>query len=166
MTSAEKIQSVDIRPLTAEAFAPFGQVTQMDEGSRRNHLSGAFERTDEAIERRLWVATVHNVATLPLSLSALERHPYSAQTFLPINAPYIVVVCQPDAAGRPDLDTLQAFRATAQQGVTYARDVWHHGLTVLDAPARFVVSMSFTATGGDDIFVPLDRPVQLVSTGG
>lgn len=165
MSDAENMHSVVVRPLTAEAFAPFGQVVQMDEGSRRNRLTGAFERTEEAVEPRLWVATVNNTVTLPLLLSALERHPYSAQSFLPINVPYIVVVCQPDAVGKPDLDTLQAFSATAQQGVTYARNVWHHGLTVLEAPARFVVSMSFTATSGDDVFVQLNRPVQLVFPG-
>ena len=163
MNPNEKLQTLVVRPLTAEAFQPFGAVTAMDDGSRRNPLPGAFERTAEAVEPRLWVATVTSAAALPLTLRTLERHPHSAQTFLPIDAPYLVVVCHSDQVGQPDLGTLQAFHATAQQGVTYARNVWHHGLTVLETPARFVVSMSFTGSGGDDIFVPLGLPVQLVS---
>ena len=160
----DKLQVLVMRPLTQEAFRPFGEVTLMDEGSRRIPLPGAFERTDAAVEPRLWVATVSNASVLPMTLRTLERHPYSAQTFLPINAPYLVVVCHSDEAGQPDTTTLQAFHATAQQGVTYARNVWHHGLSVLESPARFVVSMSFTGTGGDDIFLPLDLSVQVVTT--
>ena len=164
MSSNEKLQALVVRPLTAEAFKPFGEVTAMNEGSRRNPLPSAFERTGEAIEPRLWVSTVTSASALPLTLRTLECHPYSTQTFLPINAPYLVVVCHSDEAGQPDMGTLQAFHATAEQGVTYARNVWHHGLTALESPARFVVSMSFTGTGGDDIFVPLGLPVQLVSS--
>lgn len=162
MSLSENLQVLELRPLTAEAFKPFGTVTAMNEGSRRIPLPGAFERTAEATEPRLWVATVNTATMLPLAVRTLERHPHSAQSFLPINAPYIVVVCHADDDGQPDVATLQAFHATAEQGVTYARNVWHHGLTVLEAPARFVVSMSFTGNGGDDIFVPLDLPVQLV----
>lgn len=160
---SDQAQTLELRPLTAEAFKPFGDVSDMDSGSRRNALGNAFERTAEAVEPRLWIATITSVQALPLTLRTLECHPHSAQSFLPINAPYIVVVCHSHPTGQPDTDTLQAFRATAQQGVTYARNVWHHGLTVLEAPARFVVSMSFTGTGGDDIFVWLPFPILLVS---
>lgn len=158
--------TVEVQPLTAHDFAPFGQVTVTAGGARRNPVSDAFARTVEAVEPRLWIATVANAIELPLTLLALERHPYSAQTFLPANGrPYLVVVCHADGAGQPDLETLRAFQASPDQGVTYARNVWHHGLTALEAPAQFVVCMSFTGTGGDDVFVPLGLPVQLVSSG-
>jgi ureidoglycolate lyase len=157
------MQTLELRPLTAEAFKPFGDVTDTHGGARRSPVPNAFERTAEAVEPRLWLATIASVPPLPLTLRTLERHPHSAQTFLPLDAPYIVVVCHSDAGGQPDIATLQAFRATARQGVTYARNVWHHGLTALEAPARFVVSMSFTGAGGDDVFVTLAEPVLLAS---
>ena len=75
---------------------------------------------------------------------------------------YLVVVCGADADGAPDPTTLRAFEAAPDQGVTYARGVWHHGLTALAAPARFVVCMSFSGQD-DDVFVPLARPVRLVA---
>ncbi|MDB5847764.1 MAG: hypothetical protein JWP29_1516 [Rhodoferax sp.] len=150
-------------PLTPQAFTPFGDVVQLASDARRNHVAAAFDRTSAAVDPRLWVATVASAAQLPLDLKALERHPFSTQTFLPINGcAYLVVVCHADASGAPDLATLRAFEAAADQGVTYARNVWHHGLTVLQAPAKFVVCMSFSASGGDDIFVPLAAPVRLV----
>ena len=155
-----------IEPLTAQAFKPFGQVTDIASGERRNRIAGAYERTVQANEPRLWISTVLNAVHLPLSIQKLERHPYSAQSFMPINGcAYVVVVCQSDGLGQPELASLRGFIATPGQGVTYSRNVWHHGLSVLQAPAYFVVCMSFTAEGGDDIFMPLGVPVQLVSKG-
>jgi ureidoglycolate lyase len=155
-----------IEPLTAQAFKPFGQVTDIASGERRNRIAGAYERTDQANEPRLWISTVHTAVQLPLSIQKLERHPYSAQSFMPINGcAYVVVVCQSDGLGQPVLASLRGFIAAPGQGVTYSRNVWHQGLSVLQAPAYFVVCMSFAAEGGDDIFMPLGVPVQLVSKG-
>jgi ureidoglycolate lyase len=166
MPAPSPTPSHPVEPLTAEAFAPFGRVIAMDCSDRRNPVADAFDRDATAVEPRLWVATVAQAAAWPVNLRALERHPFSTQTFLPVNGcAYLVVVCQADAEGQPDLATLRAFEAAPDQGVTYARNVWHHGLTVLQAPAKFAVCMSFTGTGGDDVFVPLPAPIQLVSKG-
>jgi ureidoglycolate lyase len=155
--------SVPVVPLTAEAFAPFGEVVRMGDDARRVRAEGAFERQPEAVEPRLWVATLLQAVTLPLTITTMERHPYSAQTFLPVNGcPYLVIVCRADAQGQPDPATLRAFEAAPDQGVTYRRDVWHHGLAPLWAPAKFVVCMSFSGQD-DDVFVPLGQPVEVVA---
>ena len=154
---------VCVRPLTAIGFAAFGHVVELGDGPRRSHVAGAAERSPEAVEPQLWIATVQTSVALPLTLKAMERHPFSAQTFIPLNnCAYLVVVCHADAVGLPDVHTLQAFRASGNQGVTYRRDVWHHGLCVWQAPAQLVVSMSFTGEHNDDVFVPLPIPVCLV----
>jgi ureidoglycolate lyase len=165
--SALPVRQIALQALTVEAFAPFGQVTHLLSGERRNRIAGAYDRAAEANEPRLWIATVNQAVELPFTVRSLERHPYSAQSFMPIGGDdYLVVVCHAATDGRPDLSTLQAFKATSGQGVTYARNVWHHGLSVLTAPARFVVCMSFTEAGGDDVFVPVQVPVQLVADEG
>ena len=80
----------------------------------------------------------------------LERHPYSSQTFIPLdNTPYLVVVAPDDAQGEPDLERLRAFVASGSQGVCY-RTVWHQG--VRRAPAQFAVTMTLTGAGDDDVF--------------
>lgn len=156
-------EHIYLKPLTADEFAPFGQVHELGDGPRRGHVAGAVERTVEATEPQLWIATVQQAATLPLTLKAMERHPFSAQTFIPLNGcAYLVVVCHADQNGLPDPQTVRAFRASANQGVTYRRDVWHHGLSVLEARAQFVVSMSFTGEQNDDVFVPLPSPLELL----
>lgn len=146
---------------------PFGHVADVQSGERRNRLVAAYDRMAEASEPRLWISTALAASSLPLTLQSLERHPYSAQTFVPIGGgPYLVVVCKSAPDGQPDLGTLKAFIAQPTQAVTYGRNVWHHGLTVWQAPAQFVACMSFTATGGDDVFLPLTQPVQVVADEG
>jgi ureidoglycolate lyase len=162
-SSSACVQQVLLKPLTADEFAPFGNVVQLGDGPRRQHVTGAVERTEHAIEPQLWIATVQQAVILPLTLKALERHPFSAQTFIPLNGcPYLVVVCLTDDSGMPDVQTLQAFRASGDQGVTYKRNVWHHGLSVLEARAQFVVSMAFTGEQNDDVFTPLETTIELL----
>ena len=52
---------------------------------------------------------------------------------------YLVVVAPDDPHGGPDLDRLQAFVASAGQGINYLRGVWHHPIVALDVPADFVM---------------------------
>jgi ureidoglycolate lyase len=157
------LRSVPVGPLTAEDFAPFGQVVWMGDEARRVRVEGAFERQPEAVEPRLWVATIKQAVALPLTVTTMERHPFSAQTFVPVNGcAYLVIVCHATADGRPDPSTLRAFEAAPDQGVTYARDVWHHGLAALQAPAKFVVCMTFSGQD-DDVFTPLEHPVRVLA---
>ena len=61
----------------------------------------------------------------------------------------------------PDLATLKVFVATHGQGVSYRRNVWHHGLTILDDAADFIVVMSLTEAGDDDVFIDLEHPIEI-----
>jgi ureidoglycolate lyase len=148
------------QPLSADTFAPFGDVITFYNGKRRNHVLNAFERTEEAALPSLWISRP-GVATQGTALIRdLERHPYSAQTFLPLNGGrYLIVVCGSDAQGKPELSGLRAFIAEGNQGVTYSMNVWHHGLTVFDVKTEFVVVMSLTADEPSDVFFPLTVPV-------
>ncbi|MDX6751160.1 ureidoglycolate lyase [Geminicoccaceae bacterium 1502E] len=147
-------------PLTREAFAPFGAVVEHAGEGRRHHVTEAFERSPEAASPSLWISRLATASRFPVTARILERHPYSAQTFIPLSPlRSLIVVCHPDPRGAPDLSTLQAFLAGPGQGVSYARNVWHHCLTVFDAPAQFAVIMSLTGRGDDDIFLDLEQPV-------
>ncbi|RYD85427.1 MAG: ureidoglycolate lyase, partial [Sphingomonadales bacterium] len=72
-----------------------------------------------------------------LELRTFERHPLGSQAFMPLSGrPYLVAVAP---AGPFDPAAIRVFRASAQQGVQYARGVWHHFLLVLDAESDFLV---------------------------
>nr|WP_042670608.1 ureidoglycolate lyase [Methylobacterium sp. B34] len=138
-------RTVVARPLTAEAFAPFGTVIDvaavaprpMNGGmARRFHDLAAVEVAGEG--SRVVIGLVEaQPYPVPLRLGLVERHPLGAQAFLPLSvAPFLVVVC-PDAEGRPGPP--QAFVTAPGQGVCYARNTWHGVLTPYGQPQDFVV---------------------------
>ncbi len=150
------------RPLEQAAFAPFGTVVEHRTEGTRHYIQGAFERSPEAKDARptLWLSRPPKVSTFPVVVDKLERHPHSAQTFIPLlPLRFLVAVCHSNADGSPDLETLEAFLACGGQGVTYARNVWHHGLTVFDQGAEFAVVMNLANRGDDDVFLDVERQV-------
>lgn len=164
MSRAETLrnQVVAIEPLTAAAFAQFGMVVAHASAARRHYFPEALEHLPEAAQASFWVSRVDAVTQLPLAVTMMERHPYTAQTFLPLRGGrYLAVVAASDQQGLPDLATARAFLACGHQGVTYHRDVWHCGMTVLDAPSEFAVLMHKTGRDDDDVFLELTRPFSI-----
>ncbi len=84
----------------------------------------------------------------------MERHVFSSQSFIPLGpARFLVLVAPHSPLGGPDMARAEAFLAAPGQGVTYAANIWHYGMTVLDAPARFAVLMWRDGTEKDEEFV-------------
>lgn len=138
-------------PLTAEAFAPFGDVVTAPEQPGRSYFDDALESTGVAARPSLSIAHRLPVASMPLQVTAFERHPFSSQTFLPLSGRrWIIVVCPSRDGGLPDVASACAFVAGPEQGVTYFRGVWHHQLTLLDAPGCHAVWMWRQNSGDDD----------------
>ena len=133
------------RPLTKEAFAPFGQVIELD-GARQFDINGGTTRRfhdlaaiDTLADGGRPIVNLFRAQPrpLPLRLNLMERHPLGSQAFIPLVArPYVVVVA-PDEGGRPG--PLQAFLTQGWQGVNYDRNVWHHPLLALDEVSDFLV---------------------------
>ena len=134
-------------PLTAEAFAPFGELVSCGEGCASMN-GGTAQRFD-------YTASLHNGRTgaranmvtvrcvpvaLPLELKLLEKHPHSSQTFIPmVCSRYLVCVAPAGKDGLPDLTGLKAFIGLPGQAINYHAGTWHHPLVVLDAPAQFAM---------------------------
>jgi ureidoglycolate lyase len=151
---------VTARPLTAEDFAPFGQVIPLRVPllGRRAHAAALANRRPAAVPG-LAVARVAPTAP-PIRAAALERHPFSSQTFVPTDLErYIVVVCPADADGEPLVTRVLAFVAVATQGVSYAPGTWHHPMTVLDRPGEYVVLRWDDGTAADTEWRHLADPV-------
>jgi ureidoglycolate lyase len=133
------------RPLTREAFAPFGEVIEPDE-ARAYPINGgrcmrhhALARAEAAGEEAAVVINLFRGQpyALPLTLDLVERHPLGSQCFVPLSPrPFLVVVC-PDEGGRPGLP--HAFITKPGQGVNYPRNLWHAALTPIGAPQDFCV---------------------------
>ena len=148
---------IAVEPLTAAAFAPFGEVIEARGPPTAIINRGKCARhSDLAVldfagpNGRAGISLFHaQPYELPLTLEMVERHPLGSQAFLPMSAdPFLVVVAENraedraedgpgDGGGRPG--TPLAFLAAPGQGVNYRRGTWHGVLTPLGRPALFAV---------------------------
>jgi ureidoglycolate lyase len=142
------VKTIRTEPLTAAAFAPFGQVLEAKDGAGNAANQGTALRVDRVaalLSTRAGCAP--NLAMiralpqpLPLPLRLLERHPCSSQAFIPLQCRrYLVVVAPTSASGEPDWSAVRAFVAAKGQGINYAAGTWHHPFTALDAPAELAM---------------------------
>lgn len=152
------------RPLDRAAFAPFGNVFQHDGSSRLIEMSGAFDASDGKLRPSLAIIRVEVALASPVIIDQLERHPHTAQTFLPLRGgPSLVVVCETAPDGTPAVSTAQAFIAAGNQGVCYRRNVWHRRVSALEAPSEFAVfMMKCTEDDEDNVFASLANSLTVV----
>lgn len=127
-------------PLTREAFAPFGDVIQIDGAKQFEINSGYTTRVHDLIDIQLAGENARAQMSFflgrprPLEITMLEKHPLGSQAFYPLDDKRWLVV----VAGEPRSDCVRAFWATGRQGVNYHRNIWHHPLLVLE-PQQFVI---------------------------
>lgn len=138
-------QTIKTEPLTAEAFAPFGEILEavgepdklINQGlCGRYHDLATFDFTGD--HARAGVSLfLSQKRTLPYTLDMVERHPLGSQAFVPMTQePFLVVVC-PDEDGRPGRP--RAFITQPGQGINFFRNTWHGVLTPLSDPGLFCV---------------------------
>lgn len=130
-------------PLSAEAFAPFGDVIEASEDAevipinygwttRYNALSDVAVGDGHAI-----ISLFRSKPLTPLVLKIFERHPLGSQAFMPLSGrPFLVAVAP---QGAFDARLVRVFHAAPGQGVNYAKGVWHHFLLALEAESDFLV---------------------------
>jgi ureidoglycolate lyase len=153
---------IKVEPISAEAFAPFGQLLPAREvGQDRLELIEELQNLRPTGKPRLSLAAVAS-KTLPLTAVEMERHEFSSQAFVPYDCSgYLVVVAPHGDDDRPDVTGLRAFRVPGNVGVNYKTNTWHHPLTALGGPARFVVLTFVDGTDTDEQFVPLPEPITI-----
>jgi ureidoglycolate lyase len=138
-------------PLSAKAFEPFGCVLEGPAEPGRVYLDDSLASARPDARLSLSVARVDPLKRLPLEATLLERHEFSSQTFFFLTVSRYLVIVAPDAsAGGPDMSRVQAFVGRSGQGITYRMGTWHHGLTVLDAPAELAVLMWLAGTRDEE----------------
>jgi ureidoglycolate lyase len=136
---------VRARPLTAEAFAAFGEVIeargtpsfQINQGMcDRFHDLARIEVADAEGEPGISIGYGRPYA-LPLEIRMVERHPKGSQAWIPLGGDPFLVVVAPDEAGIPGRPL--AFLTSPGQGVNYHRGTWHGVLTPLYRSQSFLI---------------------------
>jgi ureidoglycolate lyase len=154
----KSMHTVVLQPLTAQAFAPFGDMLSIPAEPGRTY----FERSLANCRANAWpsISMVRRTAveTLPLQAQLMERHEFSSQTIVPLGpARWLAIVApQRDDQAAPDVSRAEGFLVGPGQGVTFGANIWHHPLTLLDQPAEFVVFMWREGTSGDEEFVEIE----------
>lgn len=138
-------RELPLLPLTAAAFAPYGEVIEAGAESQLINDGTARQFADLAVvevaagngrprvsiyrsESRRW----------PVAIGMLERHPLGSQLFMPLSGdPFLVVVAPP--APMPEREAVRAFLTNGAQGVNYRRGTWHHPLLALHGARDFLV---------------------------
>ncbi|EBA07668.1 ureidoglycolate lyase [Sagittula stellata] len=137
------LPTIHARPLTPQAFAPFGDVLEAQGAPDKIINQGKCGRfhdlatMDFGPRGRAGVSVFDaEPRTLPYKLEMVERHPEGSQAFLPMHShPWLVIVAEPGDTPGP----VHAFLASAGQGVNFHRGTWHGVLTPLHTPGLFAV---------------------------
>ncbi len=161
--------SFDLRtePLTAQAFAPFGDVLEVAGAPDKMINAGLCGRyhdraaLDFGPEGRAGLSLFDaQPRSLPYTFDLLERHPEGSQAFIPMTAhPFLVIVAQ-DEGGQPAAP--RAFLTAPHQGINFHRGVWHGVLTPLHAPGLFAVVDRIGETPNLEE-VTLDQPYTVIA---
>lgn len=133
-------------PLTAAAFAPYGDVIKASENAVQKIINdGNTIRFHDLARLDLTAGHGQPLLSLfrstplprPIAVNVMERHPLSSQAFYPLGRhPYLVVV-----ADKGDFNpaTLKVFLAGPGQGVNYHKGTWHHYNLALEDVSDFLV---------------------------
>lgn len=150
MADARNIHHLRARPLTAEAFAPFGSLAALDTAGGRSvnqergrRIPGIGDLAHDAAATRPVLDVYHlKPSPLPFAITCFERHVLTSQVFIPIRCARLLIAVAPDDAnGRPVVARAYAFVAGGDTIIHYRAGVWHSPLVALDGPAALSMVM-------------------------
>ena len=139
------IVDIEVRPLSKQAFAPFGDVVETAGAEMRLINQGSTERFHDLANidvanggGKAIVSIFRGQPFEPLfKIAMMERHPLGSQLFFPLGPRPFLVVVAPDEEGSPGKP--QAFLCPAGMGVNYAVGTWHHPLLSVKSVSEFLV---------------------------
>lgn len=142
------MREIKAERVTADGFAPFGQVISAGVVEGKPANQGTALRSDfcaalvsARADARPNLAVFRSVAKqLPFEVRLLERHPCSTQAFLPmVCVRFLVIVAPALGDGGPDTEGVRAFVFGPGQGMNYNMGVWHHPIVALEGEAEFAM---------------------------
>lgn len=126
-------------PLTAAAFAPFGDVLETG-GDASLINAGLCKRYNDRAhldftDGRAAISIFHaQLRRMPYHFDLIERHPEGSQAFIPMSADPFLVIAAQDTNTAP-----MAFLSNGAQGINFHRNTWHGVLTPLAGNGLFAV---------------------------
>ncbi|MFT6905167.1 MAG: ureidoglycolate lyase [Oleiphilaceae bacterium] len=133
-------------PLSAENFAPFGDVIEINDQAPIIINDGNTKRYDNLAKVSCVGDDSYTAISLfraqarlfPMRIYMMEKHPFGSQSFQPLSGePYLVLVA--DAVDSLTLENLHLFLAKHNQGINYHVNTWHHPVLALNHTCDFLV---------------------------
>ena len=161
--------SLTPQPLTAQAFAAFGDVIEARSETVININQGTSQRFHDLARVDVASGEGHPLVNIfraspypePLTLAMMEKHPLGSQLFMPLQQhAYLVAVAQ--ASDQVSAGDITVFSASGNQGVNFQPGTWHHPLLVLAQQDFLVVDRG--GKGDNLVEQDLDQSV-LISLG-
>ncbi len=148
-----------IETLTKEAFAPFGDVVEIERAQHYTINQGFAERFNNLAN--IDVSTEGGEVNIsiftaiprpkPIEIKLMERHPLGSQLFYPLqNEDWLVLVCADPLVE----SSYRLFQATGRQGVNYARNAWHHPLLVHNNGKFMIIDRKGAGNNLEEIELP------------
>lgn len=137
---------INVEPLAADVFRPFGDVIQTNRSYHYSVNKGTSERYHDLAKidvleqngRPLLSIFRTQPAPMPLKISMLERHPLSSQSFIPLTRAHFLVVVAPPGDS-VSVQSVRTFLTNGHQGINYRRGIWHHPILALRTETDFLV---------------------------
>ena len=158
--------SLTPQPLTAEAFAAFGDVIEARSDTTININQGTSQRFHDLARVDVSSGDGHPLVNIfraspypePLVLFMMEKHPLGSQLFMPLqDHAYLVAVAQ--ASDKVSAGDITVFSARGNQGVNFLPGTWHHPLLVLKQQDFLVVDRG--GKGANLVEQTLDQSVSI-----
>ena len=140
------MESIAPQPLTAQLFAPFGDVIEARQSSAVMINQGTSTRfhdlaaVDVGAQGGRALVNIFRASPYPppLVIRMLEKHPLGSQLFMPLQGQtYLVAVASSSDQAAPA--DISVFIAQGHQGVNFYCGTWHHPLLVLSGEQDFLV---------------------------
>lgn len=141
-----ELKTITPKPLTKAAFSAFGDVIEAGEDRKKIAINDGFtQRYHDLAKVDVNDNDGHTLINIfrstplaqPIAIKMMERHPHGSQAFIPMGEnPYLVVVA---AAGEFDINNIEVFIASSEQGVNYHKGTWHHFCLALESESDFLV---------------------------
>jgi len=133
-------RKITITPLTAKAFAPYGDVLEARGAPDKLINAGKCGRFHDrakvdVLEARVGISIFKaDLRALPYTFDLIEKHPEGSQAFIPMSDdPFLVIV-----SDGPET-TPKAFLTDGTQAINFHRGTWHGVLTPLAGNGLFAV---------------------------
>tara|TARA_Y100001970_G_C13699948_1_gene586677 strand:- start:32 stop:526 length:495 start_codon:yes stop_codon:yes gene_type:complete len=128
-----------IKKINKENFSPFGQLISTKgfngESINSNTTQSFYDLVNIEILGKNKQCRINIFKTkkrqFPLEIDMLENHPFSSQSFIPLQKTSFIVVVAP-ISNTPNINSIEAFLVPSEEGINFKPKIWHFPLIAIE----------------------------------